>query len=142
MAADWFWETDAEERVTYLSQRWEEIFQRPRATAIGDFRHENLRRLNASLEQERAYNDTIAKREAFDGFDVEVREDTGKQRFFRLSAQPWFDEQGEFGGYRGTGLDITTERTASLAKRQLAGQLEAVVKHSQSLILKQYGLTF
>jgi len=52
-------------------------------------------------------------REAFYNFEYEIRIDEKTSYFLRISGKPIFDDNGYFTGYRGSGIDITSERSMS-----------------------------
>ncbi len=105
--ADWFWEQDAELRFTYLSGNFpgapdlqaEQIIGKRREEIAGgnNFKSEKWQQLFAALE----------RREAFYNFEYRLARTDGSDIVVRISGKPKFDRDGEFVGYRGTGIDIT-----------------------------------
>lgn len=117
-ASDWFWETDADLRYVYVSERLAMVLGAPPATVMG----ENLAELGArssdpSLWREVA--DDIAARRAFRDLEITYEEAGGERRafVFRISGQPCFDDDGTFVGYRGSGVDASVETLALVEAR-------------------------
>ncbi|MBI2308676.1 MAG: PAS-domain containing protein [Rhodocyclales bacterium] len=108
-ASDWFWETDAELRFTYVSERFFEVSGLKPGQLIGKRRWEvadfdALRRANAKWDQHRA---DLEARRPFRRFEYEVVNREGTRSHIRISGKPVYDERKQFIGYRGTGTDIT-----------------------------------
>ena len=53
------------------------------------------------------YLSCIEQRLPFTDFDYRARLPNGNERIVRTSGKPYFDSEGEFSGYRGSGLDVT-----------------------------------
>ena len=127
-ASDYFWEMDAELRITYLSANFEAIFGIPAADQLGTrmsdtpgfaVEPEMNRRFFAALNARRPYRDLVFFRRLPDG----------TEHWVKVSGVPVFAETGEFRGYRGVGSDITAHRIAEEAARLAQGRLEDAVAH-------------
>ena len=107
-AADWFWESDAEHRTIYLSERFSDATGVPAEDVIGLSRsqRESKRELDS-----RSFDEVFGKfkeRLAFREFEYDAAGPiSDERRVLSLSAKPLFDGNGEFLGYRGTGRDVT-----------------------------------
>jgi len=112
-AADWFWEQDADLRFTFLSANFPRFSRSPNKQFIGKNRQEIAGKQNFSDSHWRYLEQKQAAREAFSNFEYEVRSDEGKSFFVRISGKPIFNENGEFKGYRGSGIDITSSHQMS-----------------------------
>lgn len=110
-ASDWFWETDSEGRIAYISDRVRDAsgltpgwFQgRALAELIDADGHAEHRALFlADLQEHRPFRDFV------------FRMDAGRSRYrwIKASGKPLFDEDERFLGYRGTASDITLAREA------------------------------
>ncbi|MEQ8394112.1 MAG: PAS-domain containing protein [Thalassobaculum sp.] len=115
MAADWIWETDAELRFTYLSDRVAQVVGAPTHTLLGKTRSDIA--IVEQTEYWRSHLSDLNARRAFQGFEYAFRHPTRGNRYFRINGKPIFDVAGEFVGYRGTGSDVTDEVTA---RREIA----------------------
>lgn len=121
IAADWFWETDENLIITYVSDVHRQITGIPDERILGRTR-EKLFKDNIY----KAINPTIHLRTLRSYWDSMVeysvtRED-GREIIVHDRASPFFDHEGNFKGYRGVGRDITeqrrlTERIAQQASR-------------------------
>jgi len=105
-ASDWFWESDAALRLTFVS------------TKAGDQGFDTSRDLGRGLTEilvgstddparAQAYRDTLALREAFREVALTLTGKDGATRHIALSAKPVIDAAGRFHGYRGVSRDIT-----------------------------------
>jgi len=121
LSADWFWETDVEHRISWLSggaavaalfgselaygkRLWEIPGVEVEPHALVEH-FERLRREDAQLPF----------------FDFVISRDTGGvRRTHAVRGQPHHDAAGRFFGYRGVGQDITEKRSAerALAERE------------------------
>ncbi|MBL8670263.1 MAG: CHASE domain-containing protein [Alphaproteobacteria bacterium] len=116
--SDWFWEQDAQGKLTWLSRRhaaatgildsamlgkrWTEVI------AAGPYGA----RLPSASE---SLASAIAAREAFRAIALTVRRPDGGEAAVRLSGRPNLDGSGAFQGYRGIGADVTDEVEAAAA---------------------------
>ncbi|HEY0834042.1 MAG TPA: response regulator [Azospirillum sp.] len=115
-SSDWFWESGADHRFTYVSERLGTIVGGdPRAvfgtalTGLGGFVED--------ADTWREYEADIAAGRAFRDLEIMWQDASEKTLVFRLAGQPVHDEQGRFAGYRGTGVDVTTETMALIEAR-------------------------
>ncbi len=131
LSADWFWETDAGHRISWLSggpavatlfggemahgrRLWEipGVEVEPRAL-VEHF--ERLQRLDAQLPF----------------FDFVISRGTaGTQRAHVVTGKPHYDAAGRFLGYRGIGQDITDKRRAEQAMRDAEERFRDVLEAS------------
>jgi PAS domain S-box-containing protein len=111
LVSDWIWETGPSLRFSYLSDQFEEITGLKRDNVLG---HTLLEVAKADLRDthwQRYLEDFLAQRPITD-FAFSVAVASGETRQFRVHGRPYFDPQGRFQGYRGTGRDVTdSERT-------------------------------
>ena len=110
-SSDWLWETGPDHRFTFFTAgawarygidlnnnlgktRWEtsDLAWNPEAWA----RHRD------DIEQHRPFRDFLFRKQMADG----------SFHYFRSSGKPFFDADGAFLGYRGTGADVTAQRLA------------------------------
>ncbi|QDD92017.1 bifunctional diguanylate cyclase/phosphodiesterase [Pseudomonas oryzihabitans] len=105
-ASDWIWETDAEQRLVYISERF---------VAVTGFRQADWlnRPLYELLDYERSQLDEMARTPVVasrirQALRCEMRDAQTKLRFCQLSAQP-IVTGGCLAGFRGTVCDVTEE---------------------------------
>jgi PAS domain S-box-containing protein len=120
LSSDWYWELDNHFRYTYLSEGAARSGMVDPQKAIGHTPWEVL-----PLMDETAWHQQSAKiirREPFKDFEMTLQGPDGVQ-VLCISGEPIFDAQGEFAGYRGVGRNVTEERRAQDARRELADHL-------------------
>jgi PAS domain S-box-containing protein len=139
-ASDWFWETDAENRVVTLSDRLTDILGVPKAlmtgkelTSIGSFTSDKT-----GAPEDEDVGDMMAAHVPFRDKLFEMRTDAGEVRRFHLSGVPVFENiSGQFRGYRGAGMDMTqryqAEQEALQARRDLEATLEELTNKNVAL---------
>lgn len=128
VASDWFWETDADHRFTFLSSAWSRLTGQSPERFLGKRRDEFGDR---AIDPE-AWHDHLAVLEArkpFRNFTYSLRSGAGALQWIRTTGIPVFDEEGHFKGYRGSATDVTAEMDSS-RRAQATYQLFAEVVES------------
>ena len=111
LAADWFWETDANLRYKYLSAQYQNATGLSPESRLGYKRGEF--RLNGPDDGDwEAHIADLKAHRPFRDFRFAYLDATGQRRIALMSGRPVFDEAGSFAGYRGVGRDITEEFNA------------------------------
>lgn len=119
-SSDWIWETDAELRFCYFSERAAELLGRSLGSLLGTT-HEQLMGQGVSgalPENYRAHLADLQAHRPFRAFEYSLRGLDGSFRQIRVSGKPIIGSDGRFLGYRGTGTDITN---LLLAQQELIG---------------------
>jgi len=107
-SADWFFDCDNDMRIRSLSERFTAIVGQPASLFIGS-RFEQFGRLEKNLEGKMDCPRAIQMRKPFREQLFIVSDPSGVDLKFHLSAVPVFDRQsGDFRGYRGVGMDVTS----------------------------------
>jgi diguanylate cyclase (GGDEF)-like protein/PAS domain S-box-containing protein len=126
LSADWFWETDADHRVRWLSGG------APVATFFGQTptygkRFWEIPGVEVEPRSLQAHRESLEAGQSF--FDLEIaRADArGARQVHIISGQSRLDEQGRFLGYRGVGRDITEQRRAEQALFRAKERLEVAL---------------
>jgi len=119
-SSDWIWETDAQLRFTYFSERAVELFGRSLDSLIGKTREQLVIEGNAGQVPEnwQAHLADITAHRPFRAFEYPLLGADGSIRHIRVSGKPVFSAAGAFLGYRGTGTDVTD---LVLAQKELLG---------------------
>ncbi|MEK6246040.1 MAG: EAL domain-containing protein [Pseudomonadota bacterium] len=125
LSADWFWETDAEHRISWLSGG-------PAVAALfgAEMAHgRKLWEVPGVMVEPRAQVEHFERLEELDAqmpfFDFTIsRSDAGERRVHRITGKPRYDASGKFLGYRGVGQDITEKRRAERALAEAKERLE------------------
>ncbi len=115
-ASDWFWETGADHRYRFVSERLGAMLGHDPEPVFG----RSLLDLAPLVEDADTWLEYKADIEAgrvFRDLEVSFADEAGETRVFRLSGQPVFDGQGRFAGYRGTGIETTVETMALVESR-------------------------
>ena len=112
-AADWFWEMDQELHFTYLSESYDARTGLRAVDAIGKTRRELFAAAAKDSPSIDRFLRAMEEHKAFRGFEFELDRPDGSTRVFQLSGKPVLGANGEFLGYRGSGIDVTEARMLS-----------------------------
>ncbi len=126
LSADWFWETDAEYRLSWLSggAALAELFGGELAYGRALWEVPGLAvEPRALVEHLERLKHIDARLPLFD-FEVLRRGEDGRPRTHTVLGRPRYDARGRFLGYRGVGRDITEKRRAELALGEAKERLE------------------
>jgi len=116
----WFWQTDTEGRVVYLSGKVAAELDSPDKPAIGELLTTLFRMDSLSPGTERSLSFHLSSRTAFANYSVRPAS-TGKlERWWSISGRPTTDELGRFQGFVGSGSDLTERRRADAEITRLA----------------------
>ncbi|OBV12406.1 putative bifunctional diguanylate cyclase/phosphodiesterase [Erythrobacter dokdonensis] len=115
----WFWSSDAEGKLTYISAAIAERLDIPLSDLLG----QPLTAIFSAAEREgraKSLSLMLGAHKAFTGMAVRALRNPGGP-VLRLAGQPVFTAGGRFAGFRGTGADISDEfhreeETARLAR--------------------------
>lgn len=130
VTSDWIWETDTEDRLTFLSKRFGDTSGIPWSKVNGRSAGD-LVALGFDPAGMAQIRETTLARGIFQGvYEVQVRAD--EVRFWRMSGKPFFDtETGAFAGYRGSGTDVTAAIEREAAMRAALTRAEAAEQEAQ-----------
>ena len=123
LSADWFWETDEQDRVVWISGG------APVATFFGTEplygrRFWEIPQVEVEPGALAAARERLKKRQPF--FDLEIARTDGRgaRQVHIISGQSRQDASGRFLGYRGVGRDVTEQRSAERKLFQAKARLE------------------
>ena len=134
----WFWSTDSDGRVTYLSEAVCEALGKPHRELIGSVFMELFSKDEEAEDNQRTLPFIFTKQSKFDDLALMATGGEG-EIWWAVSGRPFRNSSGEFIGYRGSGVDITEQRrrvrdTSKLAKYDaLTGLLN---RHRMSKLLE------
>jgi PAS domain S-box-containing protein len=123
--SDWYWEVDKNLEITYAHERLSSIIGQPAFTLKGkkiegfgtlksDINGSNLKSSDV-MDGVRPFRDQLFVMKDYDGDDI----------FIHLSGVPLYDSiSGEFQGYRGAGMDVTSKYKVDIEKIRIQESLE------------------
>lgn len=107
LEADWFWETDAQHRITHLSEGYREATGIDPARVLGRSRLDSLLEGTRADDQHGSQLDDLRAKRPFAGYVYLIRDAGGNRRLLSISGVPRADTDGTFVGYRGVGRNVT-----------------------------------
>lgn len=127
-SSDWFWEMDRDLRFSYFSERFTEITGVPSEWLIGKTRQESgiEDSLDPTIWEQNL--DDLAEQRPFRNFVHPRTKPNGETVWLSVSGVPYFNNAGDFLGYRGTGAEITQRKNtedALLAAKEHAERADA-----------------
>jgi len=129
LSSDWYWEQDAEFRLTFMSKLLGEKTGLRAPDYLGRRRWEQPA-LNLSEADWARHRAQLERREPFRDFEMQRASPDGGVRWLSISGEPVFDGDGNFRGYRGIGRDITQEKLAEQALRESEARFRSLVELS------------
>ncbi|MDX5401379.1 MAG: PAS domain-containing protein [Rhodobacterales bacterium] len=135
---DWVWEQDAEGRYTYMSHNIARYGVGPEYF-IGRTREEVAADIGAVGGEDSGFEQITARmkaREPFRDVIYKARYLDGRPAFFRFSASPVLDAEGNFTGYRGVGSDVTELRLREAEALETASRSEAIMAALPDLLFE------
>ena len=131
LSSDWYWEQDAEFRLTFMSKLLGEKTGLDASAYLGRRRWDQPA-LNLSDADWAAHRAQLERHEPFRGFEMQREAPDGGTRWLSISGEPLFDAEGRFRGYRGVGRDITAEKHAA-RRLQLEHAVNRVLAEADSV---------
>jgi len=122
VSTDWFWETDAEDRFTFLSKS---LRGRDPNRLIGRRRREAAD--SGEDTDWQPYMEAVATRQPYRDFTYKLS-DENQTLYLSISGKPIYDAKGDFLGYRGTGRNVTASVVIETALAQKNAILEATLR--------------
>jgi len=115
VAADWYWEMDAQFRYTHVSEhvRGGSGLQASRRLGKAPWEIEGFGLDAQAMDAHRA---DLESHQPFADLMLQRVGASGQMQWYAVSGRPRFDERGVFHGYWGAGRDITAEKRAELTR--------------------------
>ena len=137
MSSDFYWESDAEHRLTLRTSAAEKpsaisVFER--GAHIGERRWE-IPHLSPDAAGLAAHRATLDAHQPFREFVLSRLGQDGIEHFISISGDPVFDNAGAFTGYCGVGTDVTEHKRAEEALRESEVQLSGILESTADGIL-------
>ncbi len=108
MALGWFWATNAEGQITYISEPVATLLGGEPDGLIGRDLLSLFKSVNSEVERKRTLPFHLIRHGRFEHAQAHLDVD-GEERTWSLSGQPQTDAKGNFAGYLGHGIDVTVE---------------------------------
>ncbi len=118
-SSDWLWETDAELRVAFVSERFATIAGISPQAILGRSLTAVLHPAEDRGRWQRHLAD-LSARQPFRGLLCRLDQGGTRAHTLRVAGKPIFDRGGRFCGYRGAATDITAELQAQSQAQYLA----------------------
>jgi diguanylate cyclase (GGDEF)-like protein/PAS domain S-box-containing protein len=115
----WFWSTDAENRLTYISELACKVLGKPIDQLIGSPLPDLFYPPQRGEEQQRSLSFILTKQTRFDELPLQARTSEG-EIWWAVTGRAYHDAHGNFLGYRGSGADITAQRQSAADNSRLA----------------------
>ncbi len=115
----WFWSTDQEGRLTYLTPQVVPLLCAQPGAALGHAFIDLFRQGNEGSAAGRTLPFLLARHSKFDKLVLRAAL-SGDDRWWSIAGSPQFDAAGQFTGFRGSGVDITEQRRSSEHASRLA----------------------
>ncbi|WP_193172889.1 PAS domain-containing sensor histidine kinase [Nisaea nitritireducens] len=114
-SSDWLWETDAEGRFSYFAHGARDYSGLIPESNLGRTRFEATIE-DLTSEKWRTHISDIEAQRPFSGFRYLLRGEEGHEVAVMINGMPFYDDDGTFLGYRGTGSDVTRQREAEISR--------------------------
>ena len=113
LSSDWYWEHDAEQRFTRISEHVQDRTGIAISAVIGKTRWET--NIHYDMAERAALEADMAARRPFYDFQFARAGPNGALRHLSVSGEAMVDTSGRYLGYRGIGKDITERKRAQAA---------------------------
>ncbi len=136
MSADFYWESDAEHRLTLRTESKREVDELVfrQGSSLGARRWE-MPSVSPDEAGWQAHRATLDAHLPFRHFEIARLRPNGSVHHVSVSGDPLFDAAGHFKGYRGIGSDITERKQIRLALLASERRLGAVLDGVQSAVI-------
>jgi diguanylate cyclase (GGDEF)-like protein len=115
----WFWQTDRQGRLTYLSEKVAKELTATDGNPIGR-PLTTVFSMDGAANTERTLGFHITSRTAFSDYSVQSAGNTAPDRWWSISGRPVTDDRGSFHGFIGSGSDLTEKRRSEAEITRLA----------------------
>jgi diguanylate cyclase (GGDEF)-like protein len=115
----WFWATDLDGNLTYLTDSVSKVLRKKPGSLLGTPFADLFATSTDPDRSHRTLPFVLARKMKFSKLALEAAGSL-EVCWWEISGSPQFDKQGEFTGYRGSGIDVTEQRRSSQQVSQLA----------------------
>jgi diguanylate cyclase (GGDEF)-like protein/PAS domain S-box-containing protein len=134
IAADGFWETDAQLRLTYASPSFAHAMGLSQQQMLGKTPEEAYRLRFPEAGDLAPYMLPLLERQPVEGQLLQTLDAVGRRHVLLNRAVPFYDEHGEFAGFRGAVEDLTEQRRAERKRRESEERLRLVADNLPALV--------
>jgi PAS domain S-box-containing protein len=127
ISADWFWETDTEDRFRYFSVAVTRTHL-ALVRSLGSRRRDSATQQPDNLARIATLEAVVARREPFRDFVFRSGNPAEQSRWCSISGEPRHDSAGKFLGYRGAGRDVTEQVEAQRKFELQSLALQAILR--------------
>jgi len=132
LSTDWVWEQDRELRLSFVSRPAERATQVPSQLLLGLKRWESPALVPGTDWS--AHQAMLERHEPFRNFEYAQYAGDGSIRHVSVSGVPFFDAQGQFAGYRGTGRNISAAKIAQQVLMESQAALTDTLNRLQAIL--------
>ncbi len=134
LAADGFWETDAELRLEFVSPSFTNSLRVAPEIVLGLPPVALFERLSPTASSVQRLIEPMQRRVEFADVVLQVPRRSGEVVWLKLKGLPRFDRDGEFIGYRGCIHDISAQRAVEQSLRDAENRLRTITDNIPALI--------
>ncbi|WP_431152662.1 EAL domain-containing protein [Acidovorax facilis] len=139
LSSDWYWEQDAQFRLTHVDGSDKDRLLQEAAAYMGKTRWE-LAGPGVSEARWQEHRELLERHQEFRDFEFQRKDRSGQLHWLSVSGTPIFDVNGTFCGYRGVGKDITArkrdENELRIAAIAFESQEGMIVTDRETVILR------
>ncbi|WP_426307672.1 EAL domain-containing protein [Acidovorax facilis] len=139
LSSDWYWEQDAQFRLTHVDGSDKDRLLQEAAEHMGKTRWE-LAAPGVSKARWQEHRELLERHQEFRDFEFQRKDLSGRLHWLSVSGTPIFDLNGTFCGYRGVGKDITArkrdENELRIAAIAFESQEGMIVTDRETVILR------
>jgi diguanylate cyclase (GGDEF)-like protein/PAS domain S-box-containing protein len=134
IAADGFWETDADLHLSYVSPGFAQSIGLPPDDMLGFTPEEAYLRRYPDAQGTQAYMEPLLARRAFEAQLLYTVDGAGRLQVLQNQGRPYLDGVGRFAGFRGVIRVVTEQRRAEAALSESELRLRLVADNMPALI--------
>lgn len=141
ISSDWFWKTDANHKISWVSERFYDVTGVQPKKFIGKTRLEAIGFDGQNVPEDqkqmwRAHEECLDQRQKFLNFRYSIQKKNGEETWVSINGKPTYDEDGIFLGYHGSGRNVTTEEQTKRELKTKEQQMQSYIEELE--VSRQY----